>query len=75
MLPALQFVAEHLQPHCQSVGSIHCGYVALRNEQFVGLETSRCCVRLLGHIEDDGMGVKLRGGVAINGDGAVSCSK
>src|ERR1700733_9254839 len=51
MLPALQFIAQHLQPHCE-FGSVNCRYVSLRNKEFVGLETSRCSVRLLGHVED-----------------------
>src|SRR3974390_3694557 len=70
MLPALHFIAQYLQPHCE-FGSIEGSHVSLRNEEFVGLETSRCSVRLLGHVEDDGMGVKLRGGVAINGSGGI----
>jgi len=70
VLPALQFIAQHLQPHCQ-FGAIDRSHVSLRDKEFVGLETPRCSIRLLGHIEDDGMGVKLRGGVTINGSGGI----
>src|SRR4029077_17187581 len=66
MLSALQFIAQHLQPHCQ-FGSIDGRYVSLRNEEFVGLEAARCSIGLLGHVEDYGMGVKLRRGIATNG--------
>src|SRR5262249_48993817 len=66
MFTALQFIAQHLHPHCE-LGSIDRSHVSLRNEEFVGLETPRCSIRLLGDVEDDCMGVKLRGGVAING--------
>src|SRR6266545_3445448 len=65
VLSALQFIAQYLQPHCQ-FGSIDCGHVSLRNEQFVRLETARASVRLLSHVEDYSMGVKLRRGIAIN---------
>jgi len=37
----------------------------------VGLKTSRRSVRLLSYVEDDGMGVKLRRGIAFNGTGGI----
>ena len=40
MFPAFQFIAEHLQPHCQ-FGSVNCRHVSLGNEEFVGLEAPR----------------------------------
>jgi hypothetical protein len=59
-----------LQSQCQ-FGSIDCCPVSLRNEQLVRLETARCSVRLLSYVEDYGMSVKLRRGVAINGPSRV----
>ena len=37
----------------------------------MGLETSRCSIRLLGHVEDDGVGVQLRRSVTINWTGGI----
>src|SRR5271165_5990310 len=70
MLAALQFIAQHLEPHCQ-FGSVNCRHVSLRNEQFVRLEATRSSVCLLSYVEDDGMRVQLRCGVTINGTGGI----
>ena len=70
MLPALQFIAQHLQMHCE-FGSIDRSHVSLRNKEFAGLGTSGCSTRLLGHVEDDRMSMQLRCGVAINGTGGI----
>ena len=70
MFPAFQFIAEHLQPHCQ-FGSVNCRHVSLGNEEFVGLEAPRYSVGLLSYVEDDCMGVKLGRGIAINGTSGI----
>jgi hypothetical protein len=59
-----------LQLHCQ-FGSVNRRHVSLRNEQFVRLEAARCAIRLLGHVEDDSVGVQLRCGVAIDGASGI----
>src|SRR6516162_1854831 len=66
MLPAFEFIAQRLQPHCQ-FGPIDRSYVSLRNKEFVGLKAARRSVGLLSYVEDDGVGVELRCGIAING--------
>ena len=66
MLAALQFVAQLFQTQCQ-LGSVDRSDVALRHKDLMRLQSARLAVVPLGHIEDHGMGMKLRRRIAIDG--------
>src|ERR1700676_1416305 len=71
MLAALQFVAQLSETQCQ-LGSVDGRGVALGHEHLVRLQSSHLfsvfgAVLPLGHIEDHGMGMKLRRRIAIYG--------
>lgn len=65
MLAALDLVAEILQAHCQ-LGAIDGGCVLLSAKQLMGLKGMGASICRLGDVEDDGVGVKLGRGVAVN---------
>jgi len=65
ILAALQLVAELLQARCQ-LRAIDRRAVVLRSIQLMRLHGAGLPAFALGHIEDDSMGVELRGGVAID---------
>ena len=64
------FVAERAKPVGQ-LGLIDGGGELLRREETLRLNGARLAVVALGHIEDDGVGVKLRRNVTIDRAGGV----
>ena len=70
VLAALQLVAELLQARCQ-LRAVDCRAVVLRGVQLMRLHGAGLPVLALGDIEDNGVGVELRRGVAIDGPGRV----
>src|ERR1700679_760873 len=65
MLAALDLISNTLQPHAK-FGTIHAGRIVLRLEEGALLESAGLAVFALCHIEDNGVGVKLRRGIAID---------
>src|SRR5271168_918037 len=70
MLTAFDFVAQAMQPHGK-LGAVHAGRILLRLKQTALLKSAGLTVLAFGHIEDNGMGVKLRSGIAVNRAGGV----
>ncbi len=66
VLAALQLVAELLQARCQ-LRAIDRRAVVLRSVQLMRLHRTGLPVLALGHVENDGMGMKLRRGIASDG--------
>ncbi len=66
VLAALQLVAELLQA-CGQLRAIDRRTVVLRGVQLMRLHGAGLAILALGHVEDHGMGVELRRGVAIDG--------
>ncbi len=70
ILAALQLVTELLQARCQ-LRAIDRRAVVLRSIQLMRLDGAGLPVLTLGDVEDHGMGVELRRGVAVDGAGGV----
>src|SRR5260370_32367159 len=70
MLSSLDLIANPLQPRGK-LGTIHAGRILLRLEKTSLLKSARLAVLALGHIENDGMSVKLRRSIAIHRAGSV----
>ena len=70
VLAAFDLIAHPLQPHGK-LGTVHTGRILLRLEKASLLKRPRLAVLALGHIENDGMSMKLRCSVAIHRAGGV----
>src|SRR6202789_899729 len=70
MLAALNLVAQTMQPHGK-LGAVHAGRILLRLEQTALLKSARLAVLAFGHIEDDGVSMKLRRGISFDRAGGV----
>ena len=70
MLAAFDLVAKLLQARSQ-LRPVDAGGKLLRLEEATLLERSRLPILPLGHIEDHGMGVELRRGIAVHWPGSV----
>jgi hypothetical protein len=70
MPAAFDLIAQAMQAHGK-LGTIHAGCILLGLEQAALLERARLAVLAFGHIEDDGMGVKLRRSITVNRAGSV----
>ena len=70
MLSSLDLIANPLQPRGK-LGTIHAGRILLRLEKAALLQRPRLAVLALGHIENNGMSMKLRRSIAIDWAGSV----
>src|SRR5208282_4644846 len=70
MLAAFDLIAQPLQTHGK-LGTVHTGRILLRLEKAALLQRPRLAVLALGHIENDGMRMKLRRSIPVHRAGGV----